>query len=157
MAGIEANPGTYQNQLRLRVFNARGAAQKSADLADLMLDNKLDVMVVSDTWIGESASDSVKYGLAPTGFNISLVHRSIISGGPTCGSGLAIIAAYKIVIRYNKLQTTMRPVSFELQLVNLWAGSQVNLITNIYRPPSNPKSTFLVELSNLLSSFLRRT
>ena len=49
MAGVEANPDPYWNQLRLGVFNARGAAKKSADLVDLMFDNKLDVMAVSGT------------------------------------------------------------------------------------------------------------
>ena len=43
----------------------------------------------------------------------------------------------------------MRPASFELQIVNLRARNQVIMIANIYRPPSNLKFTFLIELSNL--------
>ena len=53
----------------------RRCRQKSAGLVDLMFDNKLDVIAVNETWIGESAPDSVKYGLAPTSYNISHVHR----------------------------------------------------------------------------------
>ena len=102
--------------------------------------------------IDESAPDSVKYPLAPTGYNLSHVHRSVVPGEPTRGVGLAIIAADGIVVRDHKLQTTRRPASFELQLVNFRVGNQVITIANIYRPPSNPKSMFLVELSNLLSS-----
>ena len=49
MAGVGANSGPYRNQLRLGVFNAEGAAQKSTGLADLMFDNELDVMEVSET------------------------------------------------------------------------------------------------------------
>ena len=112
-----------------------------------MFDNKLDVVAISETWIGESARDCIKYGLAPMGYNISHVHRSIVLGGPTRGGGLAIIAADGNVVRDHKMQTTMRPALFELQLVNLCAGNQVFTIANIYRPTSNPKSTFLVELS----------
>ena len=97
MAGVEVNPGPYRNQLRLGVFNAEGAVQKSACLADLMFDNKLDVMAVSETWIGKSAPDNIKYGLTPMGYNISHVHRSVVPGGP--GGGLAIIAADGIVVR----------------------------------------------------------
>ena len=132
----------------------RGAIQKCAGLTDLMFDNKLDVMAVSETWIGESAPDSVKYRLAPTGYNISHVHRSVVAGGPTRGGGgLTIIAADEIVVRDHKLQTTTCPAWFELQLVNLRAGNQVIMIAKIYRPPSNLKSTFLIELSNILWSF----
>ena len=49
--------------------------------------------------------------------------------------------------------TTSCRLPRELQLVNLRAGNQVIAIANIYRPPSNPKFTVLVELNNLLSSF----
>ena len=100
----------------------------------------------------ESAPDSVKYELAPTGYNIFQVHRFVIPGEPTRGDGLVIIAGDGIVVRDHKLQTTTRPASFELQLVNLRDGNQVIMIAKIYRPPSHHKSTFLVELSNLLSS-----
>ena len=85
-----SEPGPYRNQLRQGVFNTGGAAQKSAGLVDLMFDNKLNVMAVSEPWISESAPDSVKYGLAPTSYNISHVHRSEVPGGPTRGSSLAI-------------------------------------------------------------------
>ena len=88
------------------MLNADGFTQKAAGLTDLMFDNKLDVMVVSVTWISESAPDSVKYGLAPTGFNISHVHRSVIPGGPIRGGVLAIISADDIVIRDLGLATS---------------------------------------------------
>ena len=48
MAGIKANPGPYRNQLHLGVFNAGGATHKSTGLADIMFDNKLKVMAVSE-------------------------------------------------------------------------------------------------------------
>ena len=98
-----------RNQLRLGVFNARVAAQKAAGFANLMFDNMLDVMVVIETWIGETASDSAKYGLAPTRFNLCHVRRSVIPGEPTRGGSLANIAADDIVVSDNKLHTTMRP------------------------------------------------
>ena len=77
----------------------------------------------------------------------------MVPGGPTRSGGLAIIAADGIVVRDHKLQTTTHPASFELELVNLHAGNEVIMIANIYRPPSNPKSTFFVAVSNLLLSF----
>ena len=80
----------------------------------------------------------IVYRLQPMGYNISHVHHSVVPGGHTCGGGLAIIAADEIVIRNHKLQTTLHPVSFELQLVYLRAGNQVIVIVKIYRPPSNP-------------------
>ena len=84
-----------------------------------MFNNKLDIMVVSETWIGESAPDSVRYGLASMGFNISHVYSSIKPGRPIYGARLAIITADDIIICNLKLQTTTCPASFELQLVNL--------------------------------------
>ena len=47
------------------------------------------------------------------------------------------------------MTTSCSPALFELQLVNLRAGNQIIMIANIYRPPLNPKSMFLVDLSNL--------
>ena len=77
LAGVESNPGP-QRQFCPGVLNTGGATNKAAGIAELFADHHLDAMAVCETWISDAVPDAVKFGLAPTGFNISHVHRLIV-------------------------------------------------------------------------------
>ena len=62
--------------------------------------------------------------------HISHMHRFLIPDGSSRGSSLTIIAADDIIVHSHKLQTTMHPASFQLQLFNLRVGNQITVIAN---------------------------
>ena len=106
--------------------------------------------MVSKTWISESAPDNVKYGLAPIGFNISHVHRSCglwwtnprwwpgyhCSKRIHCSRPQVAVHHAPCVVR----DATSQPL-----------GRQPGHRDRQHLPTA--KFTFLIKISNLLSSF----
>ena len=81
------------NSLTCGLLNARSAKHKgkdsdrSAEICGLMLDNNIDVLVVSETWIRDNSIDSVTlHDLTPTGYKIFSRPRTTRRGG-----GLAML------------------------------------------------------------------
>ena len=135
------------------MFNAGEASRKAACIVDLINDHKLEAVAICETWIKETAPDTIKSGLAPSGFTVSHVHRPIIPDGPSRGGGgLAFLASNDFVVRPHPSQATNKPIKIEHQLVNVRIGHHVIAVATVYRPPSTSKSTFLVEFADLLIS-----
>ena len=112
-------------------------------------------MAICETWIGDSVPDSVKFGLASESFSIAHVHHLLIPGRPTY-SGPSLLTTTSL-FHDHKLQATTHLKLFECQLINIWVANQVITVTNIYRPQSSSKSTFLSEFDDLLSSLCLHT
>ena len=90
LAGVESNPGP-QRSFRLGVLNTGGASWKAAGLSDIITDNRLDAVAICETWIMDTAPDTIKLGLSPPAFTILHIYQLIEPGGPTRGGGLAYI------------------------------------------------------------------
>jgi len=124
----------------LGVLNARSAVHKGALIGDIIQDNHLDVLAVSESWIRESEPDAIKKDIAPPNYSVLHVHRS----NKTKGGGLALIHRSSIPARPLKLG--FNPTSFELQIVSLQVSKFLVKIVNVYRPLGNSKVTFLESL-----------
>ena len=116
----------------------------------MMKDYELDILAVSETWMNDDASNAVKFDLAAPGFGILHVHGSRATGGPSRGGGLTVIYSSKLSVRARK--KIMKPISLELQVVNVKSGSNHNVIVNIYYPPSSSKPAFLAELADFITT-----
>ena len=55
------------------LLNARSACHKAALIHDVIADNQLDILLLTETWIPSEAPDAVKLDVAPSGY--SVVHR----------------------------------------------------------------------------------
>ena len=148
-AGVEPNPGPPRS-LTLGLFNTGGANKKAAQIADLIRDHDLDLLAISETKMNAETPDAIKNDLAPPGYNILHVHPPRKSNIPM--HGLALIYSSKLSVRPRK--KLPHPTSFELQAVNIKAGSGHIVVANIYRSPSqiNPKSIFVSELEDFIST-----
>ena len=79
--------------LQVGLLNARSVSKKIATIHDVIFDDRLDVMFLSETWLNEEAPDAIVHGLAPPGFNILHAHRFIRreDGHLMHGGGLAVL------------------------------------------------------------------
>jgi len=100
---IESNPGPPTSKVQSNKltstptainfgsFNIRSAIRRSAIIHDLIRDERLDILALSETWICADTLDCIKRDIAPEGFSVLHVHRSGTSGRSVAGGGLAVI------------------------------------------------------------------
>ena len=81
---ISCNHG---KMLQLGLLNARSVRNKSLSTADLIIDRKLDILAITETWLKGDITDNVIVGeLVPSGYSILSVPRTDRVGG-----GVALI------------------------------------------------------------------
>jgi len=101
LGGIELHPGPAApitpTGVVLGLLNARSAVDKVALIPDTIADQKLDVLVLTETWITSDAPDAVKLDVAPPGFQV--VHQPRRSSNDKCGGGVAVIHRDSITAR----------------------------------------------------------
>jgi len=78
LGGVELNPPgpaavTTSTGVALGLLNARSAVHKAALIHDTIADQKLDVLMLTETWLTSDAPDAIKLDVAPPGFQV--VHR----------------------------------------------------------------------------------
>ena len=151
IGGIESNPGPVINpksipaalhrQQRLKsggprplacaTLNVRSAVNKAAELHDVIESANLDVLVLTETWIARNAPTAVKHDIAPLGYGVHHVHRSVLRtrgqkvGMVKGGGGLAVI--YRDSLKVSDCTATFGKYdSFEAQHVRLTVWKQVH-------------------------------
>lgn len=129
--------------LKVALLNARSVNNKALLLADFIMDKKLDLFFITETW--HKQDDGFLFNqLTPAGFGL-------IDASRTTGRGGGIIVVYK-------LQHKMHPVSvppfktFECLALNVYDTHSAlhSAMVTIYRPPKLNKD-FLSEFADLLS------
>src|SRR6266516_4488461 len=152
---IELNPGPYPTTLssslnlsHLNIWSAtvvKSELDKPAVLQQFLLDQRLDILTLSETWLSTDTPPSVLQSLTPQGYSIT--HSPRPSGH---GGGLATI--YRSCF---KMSTIALPTfsSFESCCCSFSfphiSSFNITLLT-IYRPPSPADSTFITEFATLL-------
>src|SRR4029077_16553938 len=124
MAGVERNPGpTQESKIRLLNFgliNAQSIVTKAALIHDVIRDNSLDLLAVTETWVNNDSPDVHKQEAAPNGYSIVHAHRQPSPGRDTAvrGGGVAIIHREGIRVKIVPVNLNLIK-SFELLLVKL--------------------------------------
>ena len=159
MGGIEQNPGptsASSSVLNLGLVNARSMVNKAALIHDVIKDNRLDMLAVTETWVYTDSPDVHKRDAAPDGYSVIHAHRDSSSDRgrkKQHGGGVALI--HREDIRVKVVQRPIAtPTTFELLLVKIMNSTRDLIIAIIYRPPnstSNP-AEFGNELSDLIDS-----
>ena len=163
---VEINPGPVSAvlpTLKLATFNIRSASSithlynKPEILKHLILDNKIDILCLTETWLHPDTLPATINSLLPPSFNISHCPRP--QGG---GGGIGFIFNDKISVQN---VTLPKYSSFEIQCLSFSARPPTNIrsasitttpytLLNIYRPPSSSKATFISEFTSLLEDFI---
>ena len=153
--GVEPNPGP--GRLNFGCLNIRSAVHKAALVHDLIDENNLDVLALSETWVVDEDPPAIKSDIAPPGYGILHTerHGATVSNR---GGGLALIFRNNIDIkRYPAGLIKDAPVTFEYQMFELRLGKLRTMLVNIYRPPAGGLARFCDELSNFLTVVLARS
>ena len=87
LGGIEQNPGpaaanTAGNiasvtALRLGVLNARSAVNKAALIHDIIDSQRIDVLVLTETWMSADQPTAITRDIAPPGYSVVHQYRSV--------------------------------------------------------------------------------
>ena len=92
------SPSSPSKFLKFRVFNARSINNKSLQIKDYVVENDIDLLAISETWLkSDENSDFVIRDICPSGYFFSHVPRPDRTGG---GIGLL----YKGLIKIETLQ-----------------------------------------------------
>lgn len=149
-AGIEQNPGPGpDSQLRFGVLNVRSAVNKAAHIHDVIADLRLDVLVLTETWITSDSPDAVKLDVAPPDY--SVVHRARGSSADKRGGGIALVHRDSIKVRQLDFGVY---TAFEALTVKLTLHRTPLLVSCIYRPPGAVTRVFCDSLADLLDELV---
>ena len=138
------------HKFKCGLLNARSVRQKShhasrsSEIFELIVDNNIDVLCITESWIKDNSTDSqILREITPPGFKVHSQPR-----GNKRGGGLAII--YRDTLRMT-VNTNGQQESFECLKCNINVGNATISICIVYRPP-NPSlyNKFLEEFTDLI-------
>ena len=129
----------------LGVLNARSAVHKAALIHDVMNENKLNLLTVTETWIASDALEVMKLDIAPPGFSVIHQHRG--SYDDKRGGGIAFI--YPSDFKCIKVPSFTH---FEHLITRTFISRRPIDFISIYRPPSGSILEFLIELKILIDN-----
>jgi hypothetical protein len=162
IAGVEQNPGPIQRvqlpQLSVGLINAQSVVNKTALIHDLITDNSLDLLAITETWVYSDSPDVHKHEAAPMGYGIVHAHRQPRPGSTAArGGGIALIHHENICIKLIPTKADLTR-TFELLLVKLTNVTSCLTLAIVYRPQRDSRgmhftvSEFTSELAELIDS-----
>jgi hypothetical protein len=119
---------------------------KSATIGQLIVEQKLDVMGLTETWLRGDRDNFIMADATPPGYNVLRLDRMGKRGG-----GLAVIASSGLCLK--RLDAPIEMKTCELLYLQLMSSTDSSLplrVGLIYRPPGSPRD-FLCEFDELLS------
>jgi len=130
--------------LQVGYLNARSVVNKSLAIADFILDQDLDILCITETWLKDNGATSYCISeLTPPGFSFIHVPRPSARGG-----GVGLVYRSTINVTQQDIGTYS---SFENLSVVFTSGSKSYTIIIVYRPPSN-KVTITKFLEDFVTS-----
>ena len=154
IAGIESNPGPAAGRNRGDIvfgsINIHSAVNRSALVHTIIVDNKLDVLALQETWMDVDDPSAIQADVAPAAHGVLHVLRprfgsdrgTAVNARPVRGGGLAVVYRHGLHVKVNRMQSTTPPTTFERQLITIKAENSTGIaIMNVYRPPSPSTST----------------
>jgi len=146
LGGIELNPGPSTSPSScVGLLNARSACHKAALIHDAVAGNKLDILLLTETWILSDAPDAAKLDIAPSDYTV--VHRHRAASTERRGGGLAVIHRDSFRATPIDVGDYSEFESLALRVVSHRSASFV--VVCVYRPPGTVTSAFTEQLSDL--------
>jgi hypothetical protein len=129
------------------MFNSRSIVNKTEQIVDVILQNNLSMLIISETWLTgyDDFDRAILSDVCPKGFDYVHAPRMLKKGG-----GLALLTKTPIAAKTLDLGTSRIPSSFELMTVNVSLSNKHTTLAIIYRPPAGSIAVFYDEFLNLL-------
>ena len=134
------------DKLNVCSLNTQSIRNKTNEFVDFVLNQILDVIAVSETWL--KPDDLLTIGdLTPADYTFQHVPRLHTTGG---GVGLLFISSLYVAVKSN----TVNYSSFEAIHAEITSNSQSLRLVNIYRPPGCQFGTFLTDFENMIADYV---
>ena len=80
-------------QLNLGLINAQSIVNNAARVHDIIEDNHLDLLAVTETWVYEDSPNVHKREAAPSGYSVVHAHRKLAGAGGVkkCGGAEGVL------------------------------------------------------------------
>lgn len=135
LGGVESNPGpsTVASVLTLGVFNTHSAVHRASLLHDVIADRRIDLLVLTETWMKASHPAAITQDIAPPGFQVlHRFRRDDIDGG-----GVALVYADNLQVSVVPMSSSVNSADVLVTRVRMRRG-RLN-IAAIYRPPASTR------------------
>ena len=131
------------NEILCNMINIQSVGNKTNIVRNLLIDQKLDILLLTETWLSNNISDNAKIkNMTPVTHNFYHVPREERSGG---GVGIFVNKLYKVSIQNQYVAN-----SFEHINVKISSNNKNIQVIVLYRPPNTNKRIFLEEFSEFL-------
>ena len=143
---------TVKPKVKLGVMNARSVANKLDYVFDHIIDNNLDIVALTETWLSNEEVNNRRVVMECSTHGFTLHHVPRNSGRTGGGVGVLINDRVKLVTR---LEPINNAVSFEsMEMIITIVSISIRLVV-IYRMPPSKKNklkrgTFVTEFSDYL-------
>ncbi|KAL8598345.1 hypothetical protein ACOMHN_047666 [Nucella lapillus] len=120
-------------------LNSQSAVKtgKPETISDYILEQKLDIMILTETWLSESGHETSCNLMTPSGFVLKSYPRA------SKGGGIAVIFRESLVPHVTfKKALPFRHSTFEVVELTISCSGKSTCIVCIYRPPPNAKNKF---------------
>ena len=134
------------NNLNIVLTNARSVRNKATIYSYYILENDLDIIIITETWLNDQGDESVIHELVPAGYSYVSRNRKNREGG-----GIIIIYKETLQIKLSKNESYTSFESIEVTCKISKTNPQLLRIFGIYRPPPSVKNKLTV--NQFLSEF----
>ena len=121
------------NNLNIALTNARSVRNKAIIYSYYILENDLDIIIITETWLNDQGDESVIHELVPAGYSYVSRNRKNREGG-----GIIIIYKETLQIKLSKNESYKKALNVTCKISK--NNPQLLQIFGIYRPPPSVKN-----------------
>ena len=144
---LHAAASSHSGGLNFASVNARSVCNKASMICDYIVDNGIDLLVITETWLTAEKVGRVKADLLPDGYSMQHRMRECRRGG-----GVAVVHRKSIHVKVPRC-TAETATSFECLETTVTTGTFSFQLIVIYRPPNSDTDHFHDEFADLLALY----
>lgn len=152
---LSHQPALSDNKLSLCLFNSQSVCKdgKADTIADFVIENNLDIMFITETWLRQLGDEPITASLTPRGYRLASYPR------PSRGGGIAVLYKDSLHSRLSFSQSLpFSHPSFEFVEICLKLSGQSVTFSCLYRPPPSTEnklttSMFFSDFDQLLDHY----
>ena len=144
--------GTFiDSNIKLSTLNVRSLKNKSAIVYQELMDNNIDLAVITETWLKDTDSDIDWCKTCE--FNNDTFCFKPLNRTSSKGGGIALIT--RTAFKVTELKLVTNCINCEIGVWKIQINKTILVLVGIYRPPSSHIKSFTSEMIDVLSELLQ--